>query len=156
MQTLNRNDFPSETIDYLKGFGVPIFISLQGFLRAPDVKVNENYTIKLDKFDGLNDILSDVSTIFLDEEEANIIDMDCGVDEIVITDGSNGSRIVFLDEIKISPVRCDDIVDATGCGDTYMAAYISQRLCSKSPKQAGEFASLIASKKLAHIGPFKE
>lgn len=153
---LNRNDFPSETVEYLKGFNVPIFLSVQGFLRVPDVEVNENYTIKLDNFDELNDVLSGVSAIFLDEGEASIIDLDFDVDETVITDGSNGSRIISHGEIKIEAAECGDIVDATGCGDTYMAAYVSQRLSSKSPKQAGEFASVIASRKLTRRGPFIE
>lgn len=151
---LNRNDFPAETIEYLKSFNVPVFMSIQGFLRIPFNKVNENYTIKLDKFDELDDILSNVTAIFLDEEEANLINLDCDVDEIVITDGSRGSRIISGDEIKIGAVECGPIVDATGCGDTYMAAYISQRLSSKSPEQAGKFASLISSKKLTNKGPF--
>ena len=33
LNPLNRNDFPIETIDYLSSFDVPIYISLQGFLR---------------------------------------------------------------------------------------------------------------------------
>lgn len=151
---LNRNDFSVETVEYLKSFGVPVFMSVQGFLRVPDVEANENYTIKLSDFDKLNDVLSGVSAIFLDEDEANIIDLDCDVDEIVITDGSRGSRIISENEIKIGAEECENIVDATGCGDTYMAAYVSQRLIHKSPKQAGKFASLIASRKLTHMGPF--
>ena len=43
---LNRFDFPAETMEYLKTFDVPIFLSIQGLLRLPDEQVNENYTIK--------------------------------------------------------------------------------------------------------------
>ena len=154
LNPLNRNDFPIETINYLKSFNVPIFISIQGFLRVPGVKADEYYTLKLEDFDGLSEVLSGLTAIFLDEGEAKIINLDFDVDEIVITDGSNGSRIISDGETKIEAVECDVIVDATGCGDTYMAAYISQRLTFKSAKQSGEFASLIASKKLSHTGPF--
>ena len=152
---LNRNDFPAETVDYLKSFGVPVFVSIQGFLRLPDVKVNENYTLKLDAFDSLDSILSGVNSIFLDEAEASIIGDGYDVDEMVITDGSRGSRIVSGNEIKIEAVKCDDVVDTTGCGDTYMAAYISQILIGKSRREAGNFASLISSKKIGSFGPFK-
>ena len=83
---LNRHDFPPETIDYLKSFNVPIFMSVQGFLRMPLDEVNGNYTIKLDDFDEFSDILEGVTSIFLDEGELNIIGLDFDVDEIVVTD----------------------------------------------------------------------
>lgn len=154
LNSLNRYDFPVETIEFLKSFEVPIFISVQGFLRIPDVQVNENYTLKLDNFDELSSILEGVSTIFLDESELNIIGDGFDVDEMVVTNGSHGSRIISDAEIHIDAVRCDDAVDTTGCGDTYMAAYISQRLSSKSIENAGKFASLIASDKIKNYGPY--
>ena len=152
LNPLNRYDFPLETIEYLKSFDVPIFMSIQGFLRIPNGEVNGNYAIGLSYFDDLDAILDGVASIFLDESEANIIGTDFDVDEIVVTDGSHGSRIVSDDdEIKIDAVKCENVVDTTGCGDTYMAAYITQRLVSKSIKQSGDFASLIASRKISNI-----
>lgn len=154
LNPLNRFDFPSETIEYLKSFNVPVFLSIQGFLRIPDEQVNDNFTIRLDDFDGLSAILSGVDAIFMDDVEANIIGEDHDVDEIIITNGSEGSRIIANDEIRINPVKCDNVVDTTGCGDTYMAAYVSQKLLTKSPENAGNFASLIASEKIKNIGPY--
>ncbi len=155
LNPLNRNDFPVETVEYLKSFNVPIFLSVQGFLRIPSDEVNGNYTIRLDNFDNLSDVLSCVNVIFMDEAEANIIGMDYDVDEMVITDGSNGSRIIAGGEIKIDAVKCENVVDTTGCGDTYMAAYITQKLLSKSSEIAGNFASLIASEKIMNSKHFK-
>ncbi len=155
LNPLNHYDFPLDTIEYLKDFNVPIFTSLQGFLRCPDVQVNENYTIKLTNFDELGDVLCGVTSIFLDEAEANLIGLDFDVDEIIVTNGSHGSRILCDEEIKIDAVKCDNIVDTTGCGDTFMAAYVSQRLVGNNQKEAGNFASLIASKKIENLGPFK-
>ncbi|WP_295589317.1 PfkB family carbohydrate kinase [uncultured Methanobrevibacter sp.] len=151
---LNRHDFPLETIDYLKSFNVPIFMSVQGFLRMPLDEVNENYTIKLEDFDEFCDILEGVTSIFLDEGELNIIGLDFDVDEIVVTDGSRGSRIIGDGEIKIDAVKCEDVVDTTGCGDTYMAAYITQKILLKNSKIAGDFASSIASRKIENSGPY--
>ncbi|MBE6500322.1 MAG: ribokinase [Methanobrevibacter thaueri] len=148
LNPLNRYDFPLETFEYLKSFDVPIFLSIQGLLRVPDIKVNENYTIKLDNFDELTHILSNVNTIFLDEAEKNIIGTDHDIDEMVITNGSQGSRIITNTETKIKPVKCNHIIDTTGCGDTYMAAYITQKLQSKTIKESGNFASQIATQKL--------
>ena len=154
LNPLNRYDFPTETVEYLKTFNVPMFLSIQGFLRVCDVKVNENYTIKLDNFDELASILEGVSLIFLDESEESIIGLDYDVDEIVITAGSRGSRIIGDGEIMVDAVPCDNVVDTTGCGDTYMASYISQKLLSKSSKMAGNFASFIASEKIKNFGPY--
>jgi len=154
LNPLNRNDFPAETIDYLKSFNVPIFASIQGFLRIPNDKVNDNYTIKLDKFDELASILSGINVIFMDEVEANMIGTDYDVDEMVITNGSFGSRILTDEEIRIEPVPCENPVDTTGCGDTYMASYIAQKLLFKTPKIAGNFASKIASEKISSFGPY--
>lgn len=154
LNPLNRYDFPIETIEYLKSFNVPIFISVQGFLRVMDNQLDDNYAIRLEYFNDLPTILSGVTSIFLDESEENIIGLDYDVDELVITGGSNGSRIVNDGEIKIEAVECDKVVDTTGCGDTYMAAYISQRLQQKSPEIAGKFASEIASKKIENPGPY--
>lgn len=151
LNPLNRFDFPLETVEYLKSFDVPIFVSIQGFLRVPDDEVNGNYAIGLSCCDDLSAILEGVTSIFLDEAEANIIGYGYDVDEIVVTNGSHGSRIISDDEIKIEAVKCENVVDTTGCGDTYMAAYISQRLMSGSIKQAGDFASLIASRKISNL-----
>ena len=155
LNPLNRYDFPAETVEFLKSFNVPIFISLQGFLRIPKDKVNDNYTIKLDGFDELTAILSGVNAIFMDEAEANLIGTDYDVDEMVITNGSFGSRILSDKEIKIRPVPCANPVDTTGCGDTYMASYIVQKLLFKTPEIAGNFASRVASDKISYFGPYR-
>ena len=152
---LNRYDFPAETIDYLKSFDVPIFISVQGFLRVPDVKADDTCTIRLEDFDELSDILRGADAIFMDEAESSIIGTGFDVGEIVVTDGSRGSRILSGGETRIDAVKCDNVVDTTGCGDTYMAAYITEKLLLKSSESAGNFASLIASDKIKRFGPYR-
>jgi hypothetical protein len=152
---LNSNDFPIETLKFLKTFDVPIFVSLQGFLRFKD----ENNSMILKLSDDLKYILDISDTIFMDECEFDIIK--CGKFEgstLVITNGSKGSRIIDVDgeSIKINAQKCDNIVDATGCGDTYMAAYISALLNNKSLKGSGDFASSVASEKLKNFGPYKK
>ncbi len=158
LNPLNRYDFPIETINYLKSLNIPIYLSVQGLLRLPDEKIDDkNYSIKLEKPDNLGEILNGIEGLFLDETEAGIVfDGDTyDIGEIVITNGSEGSRIIRDDEIKIEAVKVDNIIDSTGCGDTYMATYILKRLLQDSPKDAGEFASLIASEKLMSFGPYK-
>ncbi|MCC9261731.1 MAG: PfkB family carbohydrate kinase [Methanobrevibacter woesei] len=163
---LNQYDFPRETMDYLKNFKVPIYLSIQGFLRKKDPLENDDgYNgILLDKNSNIQAIVNDTSGIFLDENEFHIMFEDndfssCNVGEIIVTNGSKGSRIISNindNEIIIEPVEQMYIVDSTGCGDTYMAAYISKKLEAKSSLEAGNFASLIASEKLSSDGPYKK
>jgi hypothetical protein len=158
---LNAFDFPSETVNYLKSFNVPIYMSLQGFLRYPSEKINENtYSISLELTSEKISLISDIDGLFLDESESEILFennnlKDFNIDEIIITDGSKGSRVLADKEYRIQPVKCDKVIDSTGCGDTYMAAYISKKLTSQSILKSADFASKIASDKLSFFGPFK-
>ena len=151
---LNSNDFPIDTLEFLKTFDVPIYVSLQGFLRFMD----EDNLMILKLSDDLNYIFKISDTIFMDENEFDIIKCEkFEGSNLVITNGSKGSRIIEVDgtTIKINAVKCDNIVDATGCGDTYMAAYISAILNNKTFKNSADFASMIASQKLENFGPYK-
>ena len=152
---LNSNYFPIETLEFLKTFDVPIYVSLQGFLRFLD----EDNSMILKLSDDLNYIFEISDTIFMDESEFDIIKSEkFEGSNLVITNGSKGSRIIEVGgtTIKINAVKCDNIVDATGCGDTYMAAYISAVLNNKTFKNSADFASMIASKKLENFGPYKK
>ena len=161
LNPLNIFDFPLKTIEYLKDFDKNIYISLQGFLRHPFKEINENsYSIELKPTSDIKDKLSNIEGLFLDEREASILFdnndyKSFNIEEIIITNGSKGSRILSNREYKIPAVKCENIVDSTGCGDTYMAAYIAKKLRSKSILKAANFASKIASDKLRFNGPFK-
>lgn len=78
-----------------------------------------------------------------------------GVKEVLITLGSKGSLIykddTFYDIPAFAPTA---VVDATGCGDTYMAGYLSQHIKNKSTQYAGEFAAAMATLKIQSSGPF--
>ncbi|MES2110728.1 MAG: PfkB family carbohydrate kinase [Bacteroidota bacterium] len=81
--------------------------------------------------------------------------MEWGVKEVVVTNGSQGSEI-FHDEKRyvIPAFRPREVVDATGCGDTYMAGYLFRRLKGDDIQRAGEFAAAMASLKMEASGPF--
>jgi sugar/nucleoside kinase (ribokinase family) len=80
---------------------------------------------------------------------------DWGVKEVVVTNGSHGSAI-YSDGVfyNIPAYRPQIIADATGCGDTYMAGYLYQRIKGMRIQQAGEFAAAMASLKMESPGPF--
>jgi len=78
-----------------------------------------------------------------------------GVKEIVVTRASLGSVIyadgVFYDIPAFLPMV---ETDATGCGDTYMAGYLYQRVKGADFQEAGEFGAAMASLKIESSGPF--
>ena len=46
-------------------------------------------------------------------------------------------------------------VDPTGCGDTYLAGYVTARLKGLSPYQSAHIGAVAASHKLAYAGPLQ-
>ena len=79
-----------------------------------------------------------------------------GVDELVVTEGSLGST-VFRDgdSFHIDAVRPRRPIDVTGCGDTFLAAYMAKRMTSEDIEECGGFASAAATINLESSGPFK-
>ncbi len=79
-----------------------------------------------------------------------------GVKEVLVTLGSMGSVIYkdgfFYNIPAYRPVT--DVVDATGCGDTYMTGYLYQWIKGAGAKEAGEFAAAMATLKIESSGPF--
>ncbi|MBC3787606.1 PfkB family carbohydrate kinase [Spirosoma utsteinense] len=80
---------------------------------------------------------------------------DMGVEEVVITLGKKGSLVysngTFHTVRAFSPTA---VVDTTGCGDTYMAGYLAQRVQGVDIPQAAEFGAAMASLKVSTFGPF--
>ena len=79
-----------------------------------------------------------------------------GPSEILITDGSRGSNICSPEGIwEIPAYPPTDVVDPTGCGDTYLASYVTARLKGLSPYQSAHIGALAASHKLEYTGPLQ-
>ena len=80
---------------------------------------------------------------------------DVGVQEVIITLGSKGSLIYAKGHFyEVPAVQPTAIVDATGCGDTYMAGYLYKRFQTANYYDAGLFGAAMASIKIAASGPF--
>ncbi len=80
---------------------------------------------------------------------------DLGVPEVIITLGSEGS-LIFTEGLfhQIQAFTPKAVVDATGCGDTYMAGYLSKRVNGASVEEAGEYGAAMATLKIGLFGPF--
>lgn len=159
-------DIPLETIEYLSKLKIPIYLGVQGYLRH----LNGN-EIVLRPWIGFQKFLKFVKILFMDENEsATILGKQLplnevaktlasfGPEEVVITQGSNGSTVYSkkLDEIyKIPAFSPKKVEDPTGLGDTYMAAYAARKLKIEDPEMCGIFASAASVIKLENKGAFK-
>jgi len=158
---LLANDISTELIKSLAGKG-RVSLDAQGYLR----KV-ENKKVYAVDWSGKKEALQYVAILKADVAEMEVLTgyrdickgakllAEWGVKEIVITDGSKGSTIysdgVFYDIPAYQP---KNTVDATGCGDTYMAGYLYQRIKGVAFQEAGQFAAAMAGLKTASPGPF--
>ena len=79
-----------------------------------------------------------------------------GVRETLVTYASRGSTVFApAGRVEIAALPPRRHVDPTGCGDTYLAAYLTRRLTSDDLRACAEFAATVASLKLEHTGPFR-
>ena len=159
--TLLADDFSPEVIRFLSKRGI-VSLDVQGYLRTVEGSA-VTATDYVDKKEALPyvDILKaneqemEILTGTSDPRKAALILSDMGVREVLFTLGDKGSLIYANEkfhEIPAFPV--DDPVDATGCGDTYMAGYLYKRCQGASIEESGRFAAAMCSLKLANKGPF--
>jgi sugar/nucleoside kinase (ribokinase family) len=159
---LLADDMPVELIKALSARGT-VSLDVQGYLR----KVLDKKVCAIDwlaKKEALRyvDILKasrsemEVLTGHADVRTGARILADWGVKDVVITLGSMGSVIYKAGNFYDIPAYSPDgsLVDTTGCGDTYMAGYLYQRLKGMGSQDAGEFAAAMATLKIESSGPF--
>jgi sugar/nucleoside kinase (ribokinase family) len=159
---LLADDIPVELIRTLSERG-RVSLDIQGYLR----KVENQQVCAID-WPAKKDILKYVDILKANESEMQVLTgsrnvrksahilADWGVKEVLITLGSKGS-VIFADNIFHNiPAYIPNtaVVDATGCGDTYMAGYLYQRIKGAGFQEAGEFAAAMASLKIETSGPF--
>ena len=137
-------------------------IHLQGFLR----KVENEKVLAVDwpeKREALkhihilkaNETEMEVLTGCKEPHEAALLIADWGVKEVLLTLGDKGSLIYAKGQFhEIPAYSALQIVDATGCGDTYMVGYLYMRNKGASYREAGCFAAAMCTIKLQTHGPF--
>ena len=159
--SLLSDDFSNEVVEYLAKKG-KVSIDVQGYLR--EVRDEKAYPIDWkDKLKVLkntyylkvNEIEMETITGLKDAHEAAKLLHSWGVTEVIITLGSEGS-LIYVDDTfyEIPAYAPHEVVDATGCGDTYSAGYLYQRTLGATPTEAGKFAAAMCTIKLEHNGPF--
>lgn len=158
---LLADDFSPELVKYLSGKGL-VSIDVQGYLR----KVIDCHVYPVD-WKEKREVLKYTDIVKVNEHEMDVITgtnnpieaarrlAAWGVKEVVVTLGSYGSLIYTKGRFyKIPAYEPHEVVDATGCGDTYSTGYLYSRMQGASCKEAGEFAAAMCTMKLEHSGPF--
>jgi len=158
---LLNDDFPPEVVEYLSTKG-DVSIDVQGYLR----EVRGEQVAPID-WEDKHRVLRHTNTLKLNEHEMKVVTgmndphdaarmiAGWGVKEVVITLGGMGSLIYaegLFHEIPAYEPR--QLIDATGCGDTYSAGYLYCRSLGAGYDEAGRFAAAMCTLKLEHNGPF--
>lgn len=158
---LLSDDIPVDLVKALAAKGM-VSLDVQGYLRYV-----ENQKVRYKDWEDKEEVLAHVSILKANEFEMEVIAgtsdvhdgakylADLGVKEVIITLGSNGSIIykngAFYEIPAFTP---DEVVDATGCGDTYMAGYLWKKIQGASVEKSGEFGAAMATLNIQSSGPF--
>ena len=139
-----------------------VSLDVQGFLRRV-----ENETVIPVDWEDKERLLPLIHYLKVNEQEMEVLTghqdvyqgartlYDQGVKEVIITLGSRGSLIYSEGSgYAIPAFQPERVADATGCGDTYMAGYLYQRIKGAGIQKAGEFAAAMATLKMESSGPF--
>jgi sugar/nucleoside kinase (ribokinase family) len=147
---LTREDFPAEVLASLSR-GRRLSLDGQGLVRSAGLGAVE----LVDGFDPA--LLHHVDVLKLSQEEADAVGVgldavslgSLGVGEVVLTLGSKGC-VVYADGVaREVPTRRLDVVDPTGAGDSFMAAYLSYRSAGHAPQSAAHLASEVVYRALS-------
>ena len=159
--SLLSDDFSLDVVKLLSGKGI-LAVDAQGYLR--EVRGEKVFPVDWkDKKEALKyiDILkvneheAEVLTGYKDAKQAALQLAEWGVKEVLLTLGSLGSLIYaegVFHQIPAYPPK--EVVDATGCGDTYAMGYLYMRNKGASYEEAGCFAAAMSTIKLEKSGPF--
>ncbi len=159
---LTNRDISLDVLQAVSRKGKLVSLDVQGFVREV-----EHGKVKAVDWHEKTEGLPYIDLLKAGEQEARVLSGEAEVThaalrlasygpvEVIITRGSKGSVILSAGKffhIPAFPAR--RIIDPTGCGDTYMAGYLYQRLHSGDLNTVGRFAAAVATAKLERFGPF--
>lgn len=160
--SLLADDISVDLIKYLSCKG-KVSLDVQGFLR--EVRGSEVHAVDwAEKKEALqyitilkaNESEMEVLTGNKDVLEGVSILAEWGVEEVIITLGSMGSVIYVNKKYYLIPAfEPVKVLDATGCGDTYMAGYLHSRAKGYDIEDSGSFAAAMATLNIESSGPFQ-
>jgi sugar/nucleoside kinase (ribokinase family) len=148
---LLRGDFPSDALAAFARASRRVSLDAQGLVRAR----RRGPLVQNGDFDPA--VLAAVSVLKLSEEEARIVAggsfddataRSLGVDEILVTLGSQGERVWLDGSVTHVPTTPVLDVETTGAGDAFMVAYLIARSDGAEPVDAAREASALVARML--------
>lgn len=159
---LLADDFSLDVVKHLASKGL-VSVDSQGYLReVRDTHVHavdwpdKPEALRYIHFLKANEHEMEVLTGHKEARQAALKLYEWGVKEVLLTFGSMGSLIYDgIHFYRIPAYIPREIVDATGCGDTYMAGYLYKRAKGATIEEAGKFAAALSTLKIEHSGPVR-
>lgn len=158
---LVADDIPPELIPVLAA-KTKVSLDVQGYLR----NVHNQQVVPV-PWKNAGEILRDIYYLKANDHELRVLTgcsdiydgarvlAAAGVKEVIITLGSLGSVIANEGKFyEIPAYKPLTIVDATGCGDTYMAGYLYKRVKGAGIPEAGRFGAAMATLNICKSGAF--
>ncbi len=141
------------------------------FLKALS-EVNNGTTISMSLWpsyeseynDDFVKLLDKVNILFCNNFEAKIIAKEeniydavkkvkkFGPEIVVLTKGAKGSAIYYKNEFYLFPALCTNIVDRTGCGDSFAGGFLAKYLLTKDIEMGGWAGTALSSFTLSKYG----
>ncbi len=149
-----------DIIRYVHGKGILTSLDVQGFCRRM-----KDHSVTLHRWKDAGEVLPEIDILKCDGEEAKVLTgekrLEAAAEElnllgsriVLVTLGDKGSILNYDGKTKKIPaIPVDRIVDLTGAGDTFIAAFILEYLESGDPEYAALFASCTAAFKIMGVG----
>jgi hypothetical protein len=88
----------------------------------------------------------------IDQDEARVEEMAAACPVLVVTEGPRGARVYWNGDVRrfLPPVKA--VVDATGAGDVFAAAFFHRLYRTRDPWEAARFATLLAANSVTRPG----
>lgn len=160
---LTRNDMPLDTVSAARARCRILALDAQGLLRH--VRAG-----RVEPTGGVDrEILVLADILKADRDEARLLtglaDPGAGArrlarlcrGEALVTLGRDGAVLAHDDGKRLARVEAVDagpVADTTGCGDSFLAAYVARRLRGEHPLPAARFAGALSALKATRFGPF--
>lgn len=155
-------DLPLAVLRALRPRAALISLDVQGYVRAL-----VDGEVRLGDWPGKRAGLAGIDILKADDAEAAALTGErdpgraaralaaFGPREVLVTLGAAGSLLMTQGRLQRIPAfRARSVVDPTGCGDSYCAGYLFQRLQGAAPDVAARFAAALATAKIEQVGPF--
>jgi len=159
---LVKQDIPLKVLKQAAEKAQIVSLDVQGMVRPARLGMitQEDWADKKKWLECVHILKADETEAFIlsgqrDMDRAAAVLASFGPREVVITLGSRGSLIYVEQKLhRIPSWTPKKLEDPTGCGDTYMAGYLYERLRETTPETAARFASAMAALNLESPGPF--